>query len=732
MSFDIKSIEPLIHSFFGFIQEEEFEKCFHWAKTELQATKSSALSMVESIETTPKIELKHCEALTDEQAFFLFAACYGLARHEVEESNWYYHAETLVRSSITALESMPDCRLLKVLEKFAAIQIDICTIDRGIYTSQEWLMQQATENIEVYLANVNALSNLFNDVEASIYSEYLLPEFTAYKHYSSGVKVVSDLYAIRWQDPKVLTAKMAQNKPLFLQAVDQLTQADKYIMSTDLESLWPPLDFFSEQRKPGTGELFIERGAISISYFATVSHNVSQEFRQVLSDIIDNRCPNHKLYFEQWNDKVPQRNMLNDIWSGISQDFADIYSWELPKLTMPFRDNGDICTNLEFDIELVYYPMGIFALNLKGQLDKVSASGVRHAMSLGTPFAMDQLMHWNGQQVGLFQEFADERFAEVASALHAHFDIEQTPGNALLHYNTVENRYVSTRLDRMMEYMNGEFTPVDAKALKAHIGYPAFVLPQRELRSAVDDWCLRTVTAEEHNLNKACYNRQEFVYTNRHECVLGLLEQPNWVLDQSAEMMDVAAVITNMFQLTNTELGMQLKKNQLSTTPAINGSKKQSAKVLKARIEVLKAERKSLKQFTSDAHWLLDLINAGSMMTFPDHTRMVKQVFEYMDFENLHSRTQDTLAKIQYRQDEIIAESARIYEQLQSRNTKRLTSVLSGSMALISVGALKDIFDILNGSNMGFVISGELQVSIVTLFALLLIILLINKNDNQK
>ena len=160
--------------------------------------------------------------------------------------------------------------------------------------------------------------------------------------------------------------------------------------------------------------------------------------------------------------------------------------------------------------------------------------------------------------------------------------------------------------------------------------------------------------------------------------------------------------------------------------------KKLSAKVLREQVKKLTIEDNCLKQFTRDAHWLLELISAGSMMTFPDHTRLIQKVFDRMGFEKLHIRTQETLDKIQFRQDEIIAENAKLYEKLRTRNSKRLTRIISGSMGLISVGALKDIFDIINSSNLGIKISGPLQVSIVTLFAMMLIILLLNKNGSDK
>lgn len=724
-------LQTILGRFFDFIGEEDFEQCFHWAKSELQLVGSPAYQLAEQFEQQPKVELAELADLPKRDALLLFCACYGYARHEVEESNWYLHAETLVRSSITALDALPSSPLVKVLQKFAAIQIDVCYIDRGIYTSQEWLMAEATQNIDTHLACVNSFAAEFSEKESQLYAQYLRPEFSAYRHFSEGVAIIAQLCDMRWNDPVKLTATMTKLRPQFIAAVKALTAADKYIMSTDLEALWPPLTFFSENRQPGSGELFVERGSISISYFANVNHIVTRELRQTLTEVVASAPQNHALYLSDWGAQTPKSNMLNDIWAGIAKDFEDIYSWQLPQLSLPFRNKGGRDTELVFDVELIYYPMGIFALNLRAPLEYVSASGVRHAMSLGTPFAMDQQMHWNGQQVGLLEEFAEQRFAELADLLNEYFSHYQNPVADLLFYNASENRFVSTLLDRVVERIDGKDTSMTAKSLKGHFAYPVFVLPQRELRSAVDDWCLRTVTSDEFNLNKDCYNHDEFVFTNHHECILGLLQQPNWVLEQSAEMMEVAAAVNNLFHLTNKLLDKQLQYSLEHAVPSLQ-DKKISAIKLRAQVEKLTDEGACLKQFTQDAHWLLELINAGSMMTFPDHTRMVKKVFNHMDFDKLHTRTQKTLDKIHYRQEEIISETAKLYEKLRTRNGKRFTRVLSGSMALISIGALKDIFDILNGSEMGFNISGPLQVSIVTFFGMLLIILLINKNETDK
>lgn len=720
--------QDLLEKFFDFVRAEEFEACFHWAQKKLQKNNSSICDWLNDIDQQPDLSSVQLLTLEPNNKLLVFFACYGFARHEVEESNWYYHAESLVKTGINVLETMPESTLNSILQKFAAIQIDICQIDRGIYTSQEWLMTKAANKIKTSIEYVNQTSNKLDEQERLLFKEHLSDEFNAYQHYSNGIHVVAELYAIRWGAVEKLTQQMQYLRPAFDEAVASLTQADKYIMSTDLESLWPPLTFFKENRPAKSGQLIVERGAIHISYFATVNHNISHELRQCLSDIVEKRPQDHQLHLTNWGASAPERNMLNDIWAGIAKDFEDIYSWQLPEITLPFRNRDNTDKSLNFDIELIYYPMGIFALSLKAPLDNLSSSGVRHAMSLGTPFAMDQMMLWQNESVNLLEEFAQQRFSDLAEMLASYF---KHPVNDTLMFNAIENRYVTTVLDRVIENIDGVHSPINAKSLKAHFAYPAFVLPQRELRSAVDDWCLRNKVAESLNINEACFNKNEFVFANQHECVLGLLQQPNWVLEQFSEMLDVAAAINNLFHLTNKLLDKQLS-HSLDDVLSKHNNKKVSAAELRKEVEKLTNEAECLNRFSHDAHWLLSLIDAGSMMTFPDHTKMVQNIFHHMGFEKLHHRTQTMLDKIQHRQSQIISETTKLYKKIQTRNSKRFTSIVSGVMALVSVGALKDIFDIVNAGELGVTISGSLQVSIITFFGVLLAMVLINQSNNEK
>lgn len=732
MNFELNTAQQsILTTFFEFIRSESFEACFHWATKQLQNQSFDAFNFIKQLEEQPQISSAQLKNVENDERLLLFCTCYSFARHEVEETNRYGHAEILIRSGITTLEALPNSRIINALKMFAAIQIEICCIDRGIYTSQELLIAQATKNIESMLTEIAALKTEFSSFEQQLYNEYFGKEFSSYQYYNEGVAIIAQLLEIRWGEPETLALNMAKLRPKFLAAVHALTSNGKYIMSTDLEALWPPLTFFSENRTPGTGKLIVERGAITISYFASVNHIIINELLQSLSSIITDAPESHLLYLEHWGAETPVRNMLNDTWAGIAREFENIYSWQLPNLTMPFRNKNGSDKSLCFTVELIYYPMGIFALSLKADLDGVSGSGVRHAMSLGTPFAMDQQMRWHNEDVSLLEDFAEKRFTELASVLNCTFDNYEQPISDLLTFNKTENRFVSTLLDRIVECVDGHYISITAKSLKSHFAYPLFILPQRELRSAVDDWCLRSLPLACDNLNQDCFNHDEFFYINQHESVLGLLQQPNWVLDQSAEMIDVAAAINNLFHLTNKLLDKQLSVSQAKSVKKQN-DKKLSVKLLREQIKKLTIEDNCLKQFTSDAHWLLELISAGSMMTFPDHTRLIQKVFDRMGFEKLHLRTQETLAKIQYRQDEIIAENAKLYEKLRTRNSKRLTNIISGSIGLISLGALKDIFDIINDSKVGIEITGSLQVSIVSLFAMMLIIMLVNKNGNGK
>ena len=107
----------------------------------------------------------------------------------------------------------------------------------------------------------------------------------------------------------------------------------------------------------------------------------------------------------------------------------------------------------------------------------------------------------------------------------------------------------------------------------------------------------------------------------------------------------------------------------------------------------------------------------------------MNDIFHHLNFERQHNRTKQTLKQIKQLQDNIIQEISKIYNRMNSRVSRQVNRVLSAAMALISIGAIKDFFEIFNSSNFDLTISGEMQLGIIGGLAAVLIIIFMFKLD---
>ena len=261
-----------------------------------------------------------------------------------------------------------------------------------------------------------------------------------------------------------------------------------------------------------------------------------------------------------------------------------------------------------------------------------------------------------------------------------------------------------------------------------HCAFAALVLPQREVRSAIDDWISYDTSAiKANNLGAIRYNKNDLLYCSQFESVIALIEQPMWVTEQAAESLNIAAMVINLLQNANTQFNQQLKLTELSHRATSKSTKKQ----LVALRKDLVIQLANLVHFEDKINWLFEIIGAGSMMTYPDHTLLMKKIFNNMQFEMLHQRSIHLLEHIANQHQQTVIEIENVDSLLESKATQRLNTILSGAMLLISVGALKDLFDMFNDAQIGFVLSGFSKLSI-TIGALLFVLFALIKGASSK
>ncbi|QKQ28032.1 hypothetical protein [Candidatus Reidiella endopervernicosa] len=546
--------------FFELLGDEAFDEGRREARAEARAQHPQLYPLLEQLEDDP-MATSLPDGLSVDECLICFSGCYFSARSIIESSYRYRHAEQLIERAVEALDGVTgaiNTDFIEVLREFARLQGAICNIDRGIYQSLASTMGMASTELGEGVERLLQLRTGLNGLEAELYDEHLASQLAAYHCYADAIKSVAELYGLRWGDGAVLQQAVDIKLPSIERALRELESMGARIMATDLAPHVPVLHRFAErQQADSSGKLCIEHGRMRIAYFASLHHNMMKPFAALMAETLA-AGGTEGMSLKGLGASSLESDSMSDIWSGLaSRDFIDTYSWQFPPLTLPFRGS-----ELNFTVELTYFSMGIFVLNLSSDLSQLSVSGLRHAMSLGTPYAVDEQIRCeqSGEQFAFFEEFSDHALSLLSSELKLQLG-EHLPEEArALNWNSSDNRFVSVRLERVVSDTGEQRHELDIEALQNHIGYPAIALPLREVRSAVDDWILRPAPDASENLAPLRYNENELMMVQRHGTVMALLQQPDWVREQAAESVEVAAAITNLFQLTNTVLGKHIRQ----------------------------------------------------------------------------------------------------------------------------------------------------------------------------
>lgn len=711
--------------FFELLNDEAFDDGRREARAETRAQYPDTFPLIEQLEQLPDEVMLPAE-MGAEERLLCFSASYFTARSTIESSYRYSHAVQLIERAVEALQGLEgdvDERFISAVCGFARLQNAICDIDRGIYNSIALTMAEASAQLGDGVDELLQLRPSLSDQAATLFDDYLAPQLAAYRHYADAIESIAALYQLRWGEGEGLQRAIDEHLPAVEQALRELKKMGANIMATDLAPHLPVLRRFAErQQTQGSGKLCIEEGQLRIAYFAPLHHNLLRPCAGLMAETlaVDGE---QGLSLHGLGASSLESEPMSDIWSGLAaRDFVDTYSWQLPSLSLPFRDG-----ELGFEVELTYLSMGVFVLNLSAGLSQLSVSGLRHAMSLGTPYALDETISWgeSGQYFDFLEDFSGHIFNQLQSELTRHLGGELPTGASALHWDSADNRYISVRLERVVSGEGEQWHELDAQALQQHTAYPAIALPLREVRSAIDDWILRPAPDAAENLSPLRYNENELMVVQRHGAVIALLQQPDWVREQAVESVEVAAAITNLFQVTNTVLGRHIRHLAVEGPQESGEGSRKSLKRLRVHRDEMEAELNNLNRFERDIHWLLDIIQAGSMMTFPDHTKLMRAVFAEMEFERLRQRTHEILAEVKEVHQQTMDEVSRIYDQLKNHMARRMNRILSAAMFLVSIAALKDLFDLFNEAELGFTISSFAQFASVAALILIAIVLML-------
>lgn len=354
--------------------------------------------------------------------------------------------------------------------------------------------------------------------------------------------------------------------------------------------------------------------------------------------------------------------------------------------------------------------MGLFEMKISFLIDNdylkqdsegLSLSALRHLQSLGTPFALDEEIRVEGinEQYQYLSEYTDRRFEKLGEniiiLLDDSDDVALLPEKQALTYNTEQNRFTLVRINQIVESFGERVVRLHSQDFKKHFQYKALVMPVREVRSAIDNWIMYDSEVIDKNLAGIRYNESEWLSMNLHQGVIALLEQPVWVFDQAIESVEVASGILNLLSLSNIQASTQLK-NIAKRKEAVDMSL--NAKELKDLRQRLEAEIGQLDEFKLHLVNLLETVEAGSMMTYPDHTILMERLFETIVLERHEKKALSLQGQLKDKRAKGMESIKKINEAVAQSQQKAIQVIVSIASVFLALGSLTDMFQLWSNS----------------------------------
>jgi len=661
----------------------------------------------------------------------LFCSLFLEAKNIVEISYSYADARALYTKASQSIRDM-ESNVFGVLAEYADMQAAILHIDRSIYTGYAPQMKKAAqvlkEKTELILSHLD-MDTVDDSHECyGILTDNLVSKVEEDKIYAYGIIVVADLYLDRWKTTPDLDIKLA----LVQSAVEKLESAGNERLASDLAPHIHVIKRF-EDRRAKEGKLFIKNGEVSFYYYASLDYRIREELNASLKTASDGDNALSKKLEEVLGSMAMISEEMSDIWSGFSSlEFVDTYKFVFNNLKiLKFRE----IENFEAAVELKYYTMGVFELKVSFCIDKeyllqdkeeMSLSALRHLQTLGTPFALDEVMKVEevNESYAYISEYADAKFAQLQEdiliLLAGHKDLALLPEKKALTFNTEQNRFTVTRVNQIVESFGEYSQRLRSSEFKNHFQYKALVMPVREVRSAIDNWIMYDSSVIDENLAGIRYNESEWLSLNLHSCMVGLLEQPVWVFDQAIESAEVALAVYNLLNLSNTQASTQL--SNIKKAKEVVDSKLR-AKELGQLKEKVEAEIDQLDEFKVHMSNLLETVEAGSMMTYPDHTIFMEKVFDTIALERQTKKSQKLQMALKDSRSKSMELIKKINDAVVYSQQKMIKLVVSIASVFIALGSLVDMFQLWSDSttikSMGLDdASGDMKLEFVLVLAI--------------
>lgn len=656
----------------------------------------------------------------------IFCLNFLKAKYIVESSYSYTEARKLYKKAAEAVQSMDEYNdLFNTLVNFSEIQSAILRIDRGIYTGYAFEMDSAAQELKQQTESSLEFFKNENNYKTNdcyhILQENLVAKAREDNEYAKAIIIVADLYLNRWTKIDDF-----ENKILLVQdAVNTLEKAGNKRLASDLAPHLHVLKRFENRRKKN-GKLFIKNGEVVFYYYGTLDYGVREEFNDVLS-----RLKNNNKFYDNLGVTQIISEEMTDIWSGLASiDFIDTYKFKFQNIKIAQFRGLDY---LQGNVELKYYTMGIFEIKITFLIDNsyllkspdgLSLSGMRHLQSLGTPFALDEkiIIEGTDEEYNYLAEYADTIFEKLDLVIVEL--LKKSTDTKTLTYNTEQNRFILTRVNQIVENFGDRIQKLHSQDFEKHFQFKALVMPIREVRSSIDNWIMYNSEGKENNVAGVRYNESEWLSINLYQGIVALLEQPVWVFDQAIESIEVALSISHLLQLSNIQVAAQLKHIDIQKDLNL---KSNELKDLKVKLE---SEIDQLDGFKFHLTTLLETVEAGSMMTYHDHTIFMEKIFKKIELDKQKNKALDLQTKLRDKRVKSMEVITKINEDIVHSQQKRIKLIVSIISIFIVLGNSVDLFDIWSNSKMiqdlGIADeSGDVKISLVLILALISIIWII-------
>ncbi len=598
----------------------------------------------------------------DQQKLAAFWFAYFTARLKIEQSYDFLQAFKIFDWGLEQLERMqePTLRPEPCVELRARIAVMSVEEDRGMHNNHF----------------VNTLKAC--DKALALISEY--PQCTEALQtkitYIQALKAFSELLLRRERGEQISEAQWQQLKTTMQQAYQDTSALKVY--SSMLKSYLLSID--SLKNAPAN-KLRIMDGRLTTVYYATINSMQVDSLVAFLQEDSKRQQLQQALKSDAFYEPEPP-----DVLSDMSVDGQfHIWQFDLDSVVLPsFRDDG-----IEYAVNLRFNSLGLVQLQLEVNLAQMDVNAYRHLINLPLENALDEEVYWDGQRYLYLRDVASKVFATI----EVWFGQEEC-----LIYNTSEH-VSSTSLIETLEVSDKPGELLSFSEVQAHPDWKGLQIPPREVRSTFENWRLQQPHAGVKNIATDLYHHDDWVQADGSYALIVSLGQPSWVTDQALENVLVATGARYYMM----QLGKMLFANVRSIQQAYHDDEDiddKSRYELREQEKVYRRRVKALHLLNMEVRDLLHLMDTGGLMRFPDHGRFVQALFVTVGVNNERKALLATLKESNDATRFLRNQMSNALEQLRERSSQRFDAVIGFMGILLSVGALSDMFDIIEETGM--------------------------------